>query len=442
MSSPVERFRELLRIPTVSHVDPGRVDLAAFDAFHDALERLYPRIHAALEREVVSDHALLYRWRGASDADPLVLMAHMDVVPVVAEEWQHPPFAADITGTGADATIHARGAIDDKGALVAIMEAVEALLADGTTPSHDVYLAFGHDEEIGGTGAQAIVDVLHARGVRPALVIDEGGAVVRGAVPGVSAPTAMIGVAERGILSLGLTVPERGGHASTPPAMPATARLARAIDRLRRRPFPRRLAPPVRAMLATAAPHASRSLRPVLRRLDGFGPLLARVLSRLGPELNAIVRTTAVVTELSGSDGQNVLATRARATVDIRLLTGDTVDSAVAHVRRAVADPLVEIDVLRGSDPSAVSPWRGDSWQRIARAVRVSLGDDVVPLPYLQLGASDSRWFTRISDAVYRFAPFTLSADERAALHSHDERIGVDTWLRGIEFYRAVILDR
>ncbi len=442
MSSPVERFRELLRIPTVSHVDPGRVDLAAFDAFHDALERLYPRIHAALEREVVSDHALLYRWRGASDADPLVLMAHMDVVPVVAEEWQHPPFAADLTGTGADATIHARGAIDDKGALVAIMEAVEALLADGTTPSHDVYLAFGHDEEIGGTGAQAIVDVLHARGVRPALVIDEGGAVVRGAVPGVSAPTAMIGVAERGILSLGLTVPERGGHASTPPAMPATARLARAIDRLRRRPFPRRLAPPVRAMLATAAPHASRSLRPVLRRLDGFGPLLARVLSRLGPELNAIVRTTAVVTELSGSDGQNVLATRARATVDIRLLTGDTVDSAVAHVRRAVADPLVEIDVLRGSDPSAVSPWRGDSWRRIARAVRGSLGDDVVPLPYLQLGASDSRWFTRISDAVYRFAPFTLSADERAALHSHDERIGVDTWLRGIEFYRAVILDR
>jgi carboxypeptidase PM20D1 len=195
-------------------------------------------------------------------------------------------------------------------------------------------------------------------------------------------------------------------------------------------------------MLATAAPHASRSLRPVLRRLDRFGPLLARVLSRLGPELNAIVRTTAVVTELSGSDGQNVLATRARATVDIRLLTGDTVDSAVAHVRRAVADPLVEIDVLRGSDPSAVSPWRGDSWQRIARAVRGSLGDDVVPLPYLQLGASDSRWFTRISDAVYRFAPFTLSADERAALHSHDERIGVDTWLRGIEFYRAVILDR
>ncbi|MFG6443843.1 M20/M25/M40 family metallo-hydrolase [Microbacterium sp. P07] len=423
-------------------MDVGRVDIAAFDSFAATLERLYPLLHAALEREVVNGHSLLYRWPGLSAADPLVLMAHIDVVPVVPEEWQHPPFAAEITGEGPDATIHARGAIDDKGALVAIAEAVESLLADGETPPRDVYLAFGHDEEVAGGGARAIVEVLRSRGVRPSLVLDEGGAVVRGVLPGVTAPTAMIGVAERGILALGLTVRERGGHASTPPAMPATARLARAVDRLQRRPFPRRVAPPVRAMLATAAPHAAGPLRHVLRRLDTFGPVLARVFSNLGPEMNAVVRTTAVVTELSGSDGQNVLATRARATVDIRLLTGDSVDSAVAHVRRAIGDPLVEIDVQRGSNPSTVSPWKGPEWGRVARAVRGSLGDDVVPLPYLQLGASDSRWFTQICDAVYRFAPFALTADERAALHSHDERIGVDVWLRGIGFYRALIRDR
>jgi carboxypeptidase PM20D1 len=442
VSSPVDRFRELLRIPTVSHVDLERVDTAAFDAFVAALERLYPRLHATLEREVINGHSLLYRWRGAAAADPLVLMAHMDVVPVVEAEWQHPPFAAEVVGDGADATIHARGAIDDKGALVAIVESVESLLADGEVPPNDVYLAFGHDEETGGTGAQAIVEMLRSRGVRPALVLDEGGAVVSGVLPGVTVPTAMIGVAERGILALALTVREQGGHASTPPSMPATARLGRAIDRMRRRPFPRRLAPPVRAMLATAASSAPGPLRAVLRRLDGFGPLVARVLSSRGPEMNAVVRTTAVVTELAGSDGQNVLATRARATVDIRLLTGDTVASAVAHVRRAIADPLVEIDVLRGSEPSAVSPWKGEAWGRLARAVRTSLGDDVVPLPYLQLGASDSRWFTRISDAVYRFAPFTLTTSEREALHAHDERIRVDVWLRGIEFYRALIRGR
>jgi carboxypeptidase PM20D1 len=442
VSSPVDRFRELLRVPTVSHVDPERVDTAVFDEFVATLERLYPRVHATLERETISGHSLLYRWRGVAASDPLVLMAHMDVVPVVEAEWQHPPFAAEVVGDGADATIHARGAIDDKGALVAIVEAVESLLADGEVPSNDVYLAFGHDEETGGTGAQAIVDVLGSRGIRPALVLDEGGAVVSGVLPGVTIPTAMIGVAERGILALGLTVREQGGHASTPPSMPATARLGRAIDRMRRRPFPRRLAPPVRAMLATAAPHATGPLRAVLTRLDGFGPLVARVLSSRGPEMNAVVRTTAVVTELAGSDGQNVLATRARATVDIRLLTGDTVASAVAHVRRAIADPLVEIDVLRASEPSAVSSWKGQAWGRLARAVRTSLGDEVVPLPYLQLGASDSRWFTRISDSVYRFAPFTLTASEREALHAHDERIRVDVWVRGIEFYRALIRGR
>jgi carboxypeptidase PM20D1 len=440
VTSPVERFRELLRIPTVSYADTAATDVAAFDEFTAALARLYPRLHETLEREVVAGHALLFRWRGETTADPLVLMAHMDVVPTVAEEWQHPPFAAEIVGDGDGAVIHARGAIDDKGALVAIVEAVEALLGEGTVPARDVYLAFGHDEETGGTGAQAIVDLLETRGVRPGLVLDEGGAVVTGALPGVALPTAMIGVAERGILALALTVRERGGHASTPPAMPATARLARAIDRLRRRPFRPRISPPVRAMLTTSAPHSSAPLRFVLQRLSVLGPVVARVLPFLGAEMNAVVRTTAVVTELSGSTGQNVLATRARAIVDLRLLTGDTVESAVAHVRRAIADPLVQIDVLRGSDPSPVSPWTGEAWRQLAGAVHDTWGGDVLPVPYLQLGASDSRWFTRISRSVYRFAPFTLTADERAALHSHDERIGVQVWLRGIEFYRALIL--
>ncbi|MFG6403485.1 M20/M25/M40 family metallo-hydrolase [Microbacterium sp. P04] len=440
MTSAVERFRELLRIPTVSSLDSTRVDVAAFERFTATLTTLYPLMHAELDREVVGEGSLLYRWRGARSDDPLVLMAHMDVVPVAAGEWQHPPFAAELVGEGANATIHARGAIDDKGALVAIAEAVEGLLADGVVPPRDVYLVFGHDEETSGSGARAIAALLESRGVRPALVLDEGGAVVSGVLPGVDVPTAMIGVAERGILALGLSVTERGGHASTPPAIPATARLARAIDRLRRRPFPQRLAPPVRAMLATAAPHAPAPLRAVLQRLDVLGPLVARVLSRLGPEMNAVVRSTAVVTELSGSAAQNVLATRPRATVDIRLLTGDTVAGAVEHVRRAIADPQVEIEVLRASEPSPVSPWRGPAWQRVAATVRETLGDDVVPLPYVQLGASDSRWFTGIADAVYRFAPFALSSEERAALHSHDERIGVQTWLRGIEFYRALII--
>ncbi|MET0736585.1 MAG: M20/M25/M40 family metallo-hydrolase [Microbacterium sp.] len=439
MTSAVDRFRELLRIPTVSHADEADIDWPRFDDFQAALERLYPATHRILEREVVDGHSLLFRWAGAAAGDPLVLMAHIDVVPVVEAEWEHPPFAAELVGEGADAAIHARGAIDDKGSLVAILEAVEQLAAEGFTPERDVYLAFGHNEETAGGGARAIVEALRERGIRPALVLDEGGAVVDSVIPGVTVPTAMVGVAERGVMTLWLTAREQGGHASTPPTLPATVRLARAIDRLHRHPFPRRIAPPVRAMLTTIAPHAPQPLRAVFENLALTGPLVSTVFSKLGPEMNAIVRTTAVATQLSGAPGENVLATSARAAVNIRLLTGDTVEGAVAHARRAIADDGIELEVRHGTDPSPVSPWQGAAWRRIATAVGATLGGDVVTTPYLQLGASDSRWFTVISDHVYRFTPFHLTRSERDALHSHNERIRIDVWLRGIGFYRALV---
>lgn len=440
----VARFRELLQLPTVSHADETEIEWEPFDAFVAALPRLYPRTHERLEREIVDGHSLLYRWPGAAASDPLVLMAHYDVVPVVEEEWDRLPFAAEIVGDGVDAAIHARGAIDDKGSLVAILEAVEQLAGSDFRPARDVYLSFGHNEETAGGGARAVVDLLRERGVRPGLVIDEGGAVVEGVVPGVTVPTAMVGVAERGVMTALLTAREGGGHASTPPAFPATARLARAIGRLHRHPFPVRIAPPVRALFATLAPHAPQPLRWVFGNLALTGPLLARVFPRLGPEMNALVRTTAVATELSGAPGENVLATTARAAVNIRLLTGDTVASATDYVRRVIADPEVEVEVRHGSDPSPVSPWRGEPWRRVAGAVASALsdsssGENIVTTPYIQLGASDSRWFTAISAHVYRFTPFHLTRAERDALHSHNERIRVQVWLRGIGFYRDLI---
>ena len=164
VTASLERFRELLAIPTVSFADESQMDRPAFERFAEALERLYPLVHERLELEIVAGYSRLYRWPGSTDEQPLVLMAHQDVVPVVDEEWQTPPFDPTVLGDGADAAIHARGAIDDKGALVAILEAVEALLADGFTPKRDVYLAFGHNEETAGDGAGAMVDRLAERG--------------------------------------------------------------------------------------------------------------------------------------------------------------------------------------------------------------------------------------------------------------------------------------
>jgi carboxypeptidase PM20D1 len=433
----LERFRALLRIPTMSRNAVEETDWAPFDAFVAALPELYPRLHAVLDREQ-HGHSLLYRWPGAGDGAPTVLMAHYDVVPATDEGWEHPPFGAELTGTGDDRVLWSRGTLDDKGALVAILEAVEALVAAGHTPAADVYLSFGHDEETVGSGAKAIVAALAERGVRPALVVDEGGAVVEGIFPGVTKPIAVVGVSEKGITSVRLTVEQNGGHASTPPRSTATVRLARAITRLNARPFPAGLSETNLQMVETLGAHTTGPLRAVFTRARRLRPALVAVFGRLSDETRAIVRTTAAVTQLSGSLAANALPETAEAVVNVRIAVGSSVAETLAHLHRAIRDPLVRIEAIDPSEPSPVSPTSGPPWEAVAGSI-AAVHPDAVVTPYIMLGASDGRHFTAISDAVYRFTPFELSAEERGTLHARNERIHVATWLRGIGFYAEVL---
>jgi carboxypeptidase PM20D1 len=433
----LERFRALLRLPTMSRNDVDETDWAAFDRFVDTLPELYPALHATLERER-HGHSLLYRWRGRGDGAPTVLMAHYDVVPATEEGWTHPPFAAELTGDGEQQLLWGRGAIDDKGAVVAILEAVESLVRDGFRPADDVYLSFGHDEETIGSGARGIAAVLRERGIRPALVLDEGGAIVERIFPGVSAPIAVVGVSEKGITSVRLTVEQHGGHASTPPRMTATVRLARAITRLNARPFPARLTETNLRMVETLGAHATGPLRAVFTRARRLQPVLRWVFGRLSDETRAIVRTTTAVTQLRGSLAANALPETAEAVVNTRIAVGSSVAETLDHLRRAIRDDAVRIEAVDASEPSPVSPSDGPQWDRLAAAIG-SVHPRAVVTPYVMLGASDSRHFTGICDAVYRFTPFELSADERGALHARDERIHVATWLRGIHVYQSLL---
>lgn len=433
----LERFRALLRIPTMSRNVVEETDWAAFDRFVEALPELYPALHAALERER-HGRSLLYRWRGRGDGAPTVLMAHYDVVPATEEGWTHPPFAAEVTGEGEQRLLWGRGAIDDKGAVVAILEAVESLVREGFRPADDVYLSFGHDEETVGSGARGIAAVLRERGIRPALVLDEGGAIVERIFPGVSAPIAVVGASEKGITSVRLTVEQHGGHASTPPRMTATVRLARAITRLNARPFPARLTETNLRMVETLGAHATGPLRAVFTRARRLQPVLRWVFGRLSDETRAIVRTTTAVTQLRGSLAANALPETAEAVVNTRIAVGSSVAETLDHLRRAIRDDAVRIEAVDASEPSPVSPSDGPQWDRLASAIAAAHPRAVVT-PYVMLGASDSRHFTGICDAVYRFTPFELSADERGALHARDERIHVATWLRGIRVYQSLL---
>ena len=428
------RLAELVRIPTISARSPEDRDTAAFEAFRERLTQLYPQTHRVMEREVLGEGALLYRWRSGNDEPPMVLMAHYDVVPVAGQDWSRDPFSGLIE----DGHVHGRGAIDDKGALVAILEAVESLVAAGFTPARDVYLSFGDDEEVFGVGARLAVETLSGRGIRPWAVVDEGGAVVTGVFPGVPGPVAVVGLAEKGLVDVELVTRDPGGHASAPVRGGAPARLARAILRIEDHPFPARLDDVVLGMIDALGRHAPGVHRALFAHAAYLRPALSALLSRASREANALVRTTVAVTQLEGSKARNVLATRAMAHLNIRIALGETVQSTVNRLRRVVDDPAVELRVLSGNDPSPVSRADNEAFALVGDAVR-SVYPDAAVAPYVMVQASDSRHFSEVCDSVYRFMPFDLSKAELAALHAADERISVAALQRGAGFYRYLI---
>ena len=436
MDELAARLARLVAHPTIAQRDPTATDPAPFEALHATLAELYPLLHERCELTRVGRHGLLFRWPGTdADAQPLLLMGHQDVVPVTGQDWTSDPFVAVVR----DGKLVGRGTLDDKGMLLTIAEAVEGLLASDFTPARDIWLLFGDDEEVAGTTAQKASDLLRARGVRPWLVLDEGGAVVDGGVlPGVATPAAMVAVAEKGLATLRLTTADAGGHASTPHRGGATARIARAVLRLERRPFPARLAAPTRAMLTTLGAHATGPLRPLYTRADALAPAFARILIAAGPETAAIARTTLAVTQLTGSPASNVLATRAEAVLNLRLDTRTTVADAVAHVRRAIGDRSIEITVEDATEASRVSRTDDDRWALLVRVIG-EVFPDVVASPYVQNGATDARRFSPWCDHVYRFAPLRMSDADRARLHAADEQVAVATLAEGVRFVTRLV---
>ncbi|MBO1901908.1 M20/M25/M40 family metallo-hydrolase [Leucobacter weissii] len=430
-----ERLARMIRIPTVSAELEQRGG-GPFEAFVSLLEELYPLVHRRLARERITQFGLLFHWRGRNrDADPAVLMAHYDVVPVdESDPWTHPPFAGRIE----HGWVHGRGALDDKGPLLVILEAVENLLAADFVPARDVYLSFGGNEESFGAAAREISETLHQRGIAPWIVLDEGGAVTDAPLPFVSGTAAMVGVGEKGLATVRLTARSEGGHASVPPRLTAVGRVARAVDRLTPRIFPARAPRAIPRMLRLFAARSSGAGRILYRTLSAWPWLNARAFAALGGEAAALVRTTIAPTRLSGGTANNVLPSQASATVNLRLALGETVAGAVRRLRRRIADPLVDIEVVEGNDPSPESSADHAPFALIARAVGAS-HPEAVTVPYVTMAATDSRYFHRFCASTYRFAPLAMNAELRATIHGVDERVEIAELHRGERFHRALI---
>lgn len=438
------RLAALVRIPTIAPADgePFGEAAADFERLAHELEAAYPLIFGAGERFSVGQHGILLRLSGRRGSErAVVLMAHQDVVPAptVQSEWEELGWSRDPwAGVVADGSVWGRGSLDDKGALVALAEAVESMLAGGWSPPSDLWLLFSSDEEVSGDSAPSAAALLEARGVTPWLVLDEGGAVVDGAFPGMAEPMAVVGVSEKGLVDVEMSVEALGGHASTPPQMGATARLARAIVAIERNPHPAHLGQVTMSMLNVVGRHLPWNLRAVLAQAPEVRRPIAAVLARMSPELAAMVRTTTAVTRLEGSPAGNVLAARASAHLNVRVAVGSSCVDAVAHLERVISDPDVRLRVIRQFEPSPISPTDDERWAMLREAALASYPGTVVT-PYVMLGASDARHLARISPAVYRFSPFAMTRAQRDSIHGADEHLTLDALGRGVEFYRQLL---
>jgi carboxypeptidase PM20D1 len=423
---------------TISYTDsaPAR---DAFLGLHAYLARTFPQTHAALAHETVADYALLYTWRGTDTTlAPVVLMAHQDVVPIepgTENRWKVPPFAGQIV----DGTIWGRGALDDKAGVLATLEAVEYCLTHGIRPHRTVYLAFDYNEEIGGSGAAATAALLRSRGVTPEVVLDEGGLVTTGVVGGVAAPVALVGVAEKGYISLALTADDAGGHSSTPPRQTTVGILSAAVARLEANPFPAHVTEPLADFFAFLGPQMTLSRRIAFANLWLFGPLVTTEMSASRTS-SAIVRTTTAPTMFDGSVKDNVLPAHARAVVNFRILPGQAIADVTAYVRQIVDDPRVHIEEYgpTRSEPSPVASVTSGPFLTLERTIRETLPDALIA-PFLITGATDGRQYRRQSPNVYGFLPVEVTADELSGFHGSNERVRVASYANAVRFMIRLI---
>ncbi|PCJ61211.1 MAG: hypothetical protein COA73_07660 [Candidatus Hydrogenedentota bacterium] len=434
-----ERLAASIRFKTVSHMNPADGDPEPFRQLHAYLAKTFPRVHQTMALETVNELSLLYRWDGTdSELGPVILCAHQDVVPVAPgtdDAWNFDAYAGKIDG----GFVWGRGALDNKGNMMAQLEAAERLLENGYEPKRTVYFSFGHDEEVGGkNGAQAIVALLKERGVHAEMVLDEGGAVVEGALPGLDRPLATLGIAEKGYMSVELIVEAEGGHSSQPPKETAIGILSHAVYNVESNPLPGGLAGSAQLLLETAGPEMGLTMRVLLANLWITSPL---VESQLGgsPLMNAFMRTTTAPTIFEAGVKDNVLPAYARAVINFRIIPGETTESVLEHVRRVVNDERVSIEPLEWtSNPSAVSPTDGWAYEILETTVREIIPDAVVS-PFLVLAGTDARHYEPVAENIYRFAPFQIDSSELAGIHGINERIAVPVYANMIRFYHRLL---
>jgi len=435
--SAIAHMQEAIRIPTISYADTIAIDTAAYLRFRQFLETAYPLVHQKLNRQIFEHFSYLFTWKGTNPAlKPYVLMAHTDVVPVEAStmnKWTHAPFGGEL----ADEQIWGRGAADDKGSAITILEAVEGLLRKNFTPERTIYLSFGHDEEIiGGKGARSIVKWFKENNIRPEMVLDEGGEITLEQFPGLKRPIAAIGVAEKGYLSFELSVEKTGGHSSMPENETAIDILTKALVKLREKQMPYHVTTPMADLLSRIGPGLPFLEKMAISNQWLFGPMLRKKFES-DHVTNSLFHTTIVPTIIETGVKDNVIPTRAVAIVNCRNLPVDKQEDVIAFMKKQIGDERIQIKPFKANgEASPITATDGPAFKKV-EDVAYKVMPDVIPVPYLLMGGTDSKHFSAVSDGVLKFVP---SIDTKG-YHGIDERLTIVDYKRMIFFYTLIISD-
>lgn len=432
----VESLKAMIRFKTVSYVDKRKEDNKPFANFKSYLEKRYPWVQEKAILEYIGDRAILIHLKGTSQEAPMVLMSHYDVVPKNGN-WLHDAFLGDVL----DGRVYGRGALDTKGTLCAIMEAVHQHLEAGKTFKRDLYLAFGGDEEIRGGSADMIVEHLKARGITPGMVLDEGGAIVEGMFPGVKRPIAVIGTTEKGFMAVTIKAHDAGGHASTPPKDSAITVLASAITRLNeQRLFPVKRNIVMDQMFDTLGRHSDQFLmRMIFANLWLTFPLVRFLAKRKGGQMLAMLKTTQAFTMMEGSEAINVLPSEASIGINYRIIVGENGAQVEEKIKQALKDLPVEVIVDYTTDPTSVSK-DDQTYDKLTHTIR-KIWPNVIPTPYLMMAATDSRYYHKVSSHVYRFSAMPLTQEEFGMIHGANESISIENLSNTVRFYVQLIED-
>ncbi|MCK5129764.1 MAG: M20 family peptidase [Clostridiales bacterium] len=436
----IKNLSEMIQCKTISNPNPDLVDWKEFDKLRKYIQKSYPLVHKHLRREVIAQYSLMYTWQGTDESlEPLALLAHQDVVPVMPGtegDWEQDAFSGRID----EQFVWGRGTLDMKHQLVCILESIETMLEKNIIPKRTVYLCFGHNEEVVGSsggGAQEIAQTLLNRGVRLGCVIDEGGAVVDGKTFGIDGDIAMVGVCEKGYADIKITAHHDGGHASQPPKNNGLVQVCDAIVKLEKNQFKKRLIKPVEETFLELGKHMGFGMQFVLANLWLTKPLLLMVLSK-SRLTNAMIRTTIAPTMAEGSPAGNVLPQTANISVNFRVLQGEKIEDVMNHIKKTSKNKNLELELLRGKEPSAISPMQGYEIDIIKITTRQLYGN--IPIaPYLMVGGTDSCYFECVTDNIYCISPFKLETSDLKRIHGTNEKILKSQIENGVKFFIQLI---